>query len=83
MAEAFEAVQDCNIALCVELGDPHADGATSAEHTLLNWCRHAPQVTEMLDEQVATVFHKIPGCYIGGQDVYKSGRGWYWWYYDD
>ena len=82
-AEAFEAVQDSNIALCVELGEPAADGATSAEHTLLNWCRHAPQVTEMLDEQVATVFHKIPGCYIGGQDVYKSGRGWYWWYYDD
>ena len=83
MAEAFEAVQDSNIALCVELGEPTADGATSAEHTLLNWCRHAPQITEMLDEQVACVFHKVPGCCIGGRDVYKSGRNWYWWYHDD
>jgi hypothetical protein len=82
-AEAFEVVQDSNIALCVELGEPAANGATSAEHTLLNWCRHAPEITEMLDEQVASVFQKVPGCYIGGHDTYKSARNWYWWYYDD
>ena len=82
-AEAFEVVQDSNIALCVELGEPAANGATSAEHTLLNWCRHAPEITEMLDEQVASVFQKVPGVYIGGRDTYKPPRSWYWWYYDD
>ena len=83
MAQAFEAVQDSSIALCVELGEPGKDDISSAEQTLLHWVRNQPGVTEMLDEQVGCVFHKVPGCYIGGHDVYKSGRSWYWWYYDD
>ena len=78
-AQAFEAVQDSSLALCVEMGkDP-----TSAEQTLLNWVRTQPAITEMLDEQVGCVFRWIPGCVLGGNAVYKSGRNWYWWFYND
>ena len=37
----------------------------------------------MLDDQVGCVFQKVPSCKLGGNDVYKSGRGGYWWYYND
>jgi hypothetical protein len=81
-AQEFEAVQDSSLALCVESGEPGQAGS-SAEQTLLHWIRNQPGITEMLDEQVGCVFHKVPGCTLGGNCVYKSVRAWYWWYYSD
>ena len=73
-AKAFNAEQDCNIVLSVELGQEPG----SAEKTLVSWVQHSPEITEMLDDQVGCVFQRIPGIMIGAQYVYKTNRGWYW-----
>ena len=78
-AKAFNAEQDCNLVLSVELGQEPG----SAEKTLVSWVKHSPEITEMLDEQVGCVFQRIPGITIGAEYVYKTNRGWYWWFYDD
>ena len=78
-AKAFKVEQDCNVVLSVELGQE----PDSAQKTLVSWAKNSPAVTEMLDDQVGCVFQRIPGIMLSGEYIFKSNRGWFWWFFDD
>jgi hypothetical protein len=71
--------EDCNLVLSVEIGQE----PDSAKKTLVAWYENCPLVTEMLDAQVGVIFQRVPYTKLNDHFVYKSNRGWVWWYWQD
>ena len=76
---AYQPEQDCNLVLSVEIGQEQ----DSAKKTLVSWYKNCPAVTEQLDAQVGVVFQRVPDTKLNDQFVWKSNKGWFWWYWED
>ena len=69
--------------LSIEEGDPkQSSGVSSVEASLQYFAGHDQPICAMLDAQVGAVFVPIPGVLLGGEAVYKSEQGFYFWCYD-